>query len=186
MYLASTPEANELLESDPLALLIGMLLDQQIPMEKAFTSPWVLRERLGRDLTATEIATHEPAQFEEIFRTPPALHRFPVAMAKRVQVLGEIVDRKYGGDAAAIWTTAKSGDELVERLAELPGFGPQKARIFAALLGKQLKAQPKGWREAAAPFAEKGSYQSVADVTDAKSLAKVKEYKKQMKAAAKA
>jgi uncharacterized HhH-GPD family protein len=186
MYLASTPEANGLLEADPLALLIGMLLDQQIPMEKAFTSPWVLRERLGTELSAAQLANYEPESFSELFRTPPALHRFPVAMAKRVQVLGEIVDRKYDGDAAAIWTSADSGAELVKRLSELPGFGPQKARIFAALLGKQLQAQPPGWRAAAAPYSDKGTFQSVADVTDAASLAKVKAYKKQMKAAAKA
>jgi uncharacterized HhH-GPD family protein len=185
MFLASTDEANRLLENDPLALLLGMMLDQQIPMEKAFTSPEVLRERLGTDLDAAVLAGYDPEALEEIFRRPPALHRFPAAMAKRAQLLCQIVTDQYGGDAAAIWESADSGADLVARLAELPGFGSQKARIFAALVGKQLGVRPRGWTSAAKPYTEKG-FRSAADVIDAVSLSKVKAYKREQKAAARA
>jgi uncharacterized HhH-GPD family protein len=186
MYLASTVEANELLERDPLALLIGMMLDQQIPMEKAFTSPDVLRVRIGHELDATDLAGYDPAALEAIFTETPALHRFPAAMAKRTQVLCAIVADKYDGDAAAIWKTAKSGADLVSRLKELPGFGDQKAKIFAALVAKQLGARPRGWRESTTPYGQDGTFFSAADVVDRGSLVKVKAHKKQMKAAAKA
>ena len=186
MYLASTPEANELLEQDAFALLLGMMLDQQIPMEKAFTSPQVLRERLGGMLSPAALAAHDPAELEEIFTRTPALHRFPAAMAKRAQVLAGIVADEYDGDAALIWTAAGSGPELITRLSALPGFGPQKARIFAALVAKQLNTRPRGWREATEPYGEDGTFRSAADVVDPTSLTKVKAYKKQQKAAAKA
>ncbi len=186
MFLASTPAANELLERDPLALLLGMMLDQQIPMEKAFTSPDVLRERLGHDLDAAEIAGFDEDALVAIFSTPPALHRFPAAMAKRAQALCQIVVDEYDGDAAAIWTTASTGKELVARLEQLPGLGSQKARMFAALLGKQVGARPRGWREASAPYGAAGTFVSAADVVDRASLVKVKAHKKEMKAAAKA
>ena len=182
--MASTDAANDLLERDPLALVLGMMLDQQIPMEKAFTSPDVLRERIGHDLNAADIAAYDPDELVTIFSTPPALHRFPAAMAKRAQVLCQLVAERYDGDASAIWATADSGPELVRRLSELPGFGPQKARMFAALLGKQVGARPKGWRESSAPYGAAGSFISVADVTDPKSLAKVKAHKKEAKATA--
>lgn len=185
MHLASTVEANQLLADDPLALLIGMLLDQQVPMEKAFTSPWELRERLGGSMDAATLATYDPEQFEEIFRRPPALHRFPAAMAKRVQDLARIVQDGYHGNAAELWTTAGTGTELVARLSELPGFGAQKARIFAALLGKQFGVRPNGWREASGTFGPDGVYHSVADIVDDESLRKVRDHKKQMKTAAK-
>ncbi|MCU1656668.1 MAG: HhH-GPD family protein [Pseudonocardiales bacterium] len=184
MYLASTEAANELLEHEPLALLIGMLLDQQIPMEKAFTSPEVLRERLGGALDARAIADYDPDRFEELFRTPPALHRFPAAMAKRVQELARIIVERFDADPAAVWTQATSGAELVQRVGQLPGFGAQKAKIFTALLGKQLSIRPSGWREAAGDYGADGSYRSVADVTDAASLQKVRTFKKEQKAAA--
>jgi uncharacterized HhH-GPD family protein len=190
MHLASTAEGNALLENDPLALLTGMLLDQQVPMEKAFTSPSVLRDRLGHDastpLDAAEIASYDPAKFEEIFRTPPALHRFPAAMAKRVQSLAQGIVEQYDGRAEAVWTGAADGADLVHRLSKLPGFGAQKARIFAALLGKQLGVRPPGWREATGEFGEEGTFRSVADVVDDASLAKVRDFKKQAKAAARA
>jgi len=186
MFLASTDQANELLEREPLALLIGMLLDQQIPMEKAFTSPDVLRERLGGALDARTIAAYDADELEAIFRKPPALHRFPAAMAKRVQTLAQLVVERYDGDARQVWDGARSGSELVQRVAALPGFGEQKAQIFAALLGKQLKVRPRGWREAAGQFGEDGTHRSVADVVDADSLQAVRAYKQQMKAAAKA
>ena len=186
MHLAYTAEANDLLADEPLALLIGMLLDQQIPMEKAFTSPYELRARLGGTLDAATIAEYDPAAFEELFRTPPALHRFPAAMAKRVQELGRILVERFGGDAASVWTGAADGADLIRRVGSLPGFGPQKAQIFTALLGKQFAVTPAGWREASGTFGEDGSYRSVADVVDDSSLAKVRSYKQQMKAAAKA
>jgi uncharacterized HhH-GPD family protein len=186
MHLAYTPEANALLADDPLALLIGMLLDQQIPMEKAFTSPHVLAERLGGPLDAATIAGYDPDALDELFRTPPALHRFPAAMAKRVQELARIIATEYGGDASAVWAGVSSGDELIARLAKLPGFGAQKAAIFGALLGKQLGVQPAGWREATDPFGEDGVFRSVADIVDDASLTKVRAYKQETKAAAKA
>jgi uncharacterized HhH-GPD family protein len=186
MYLATTPEANQLLEQDPLALLIGMLLDQQIPMEKAFTSPDVLRERMGGTLDVQVIAKCDADEFEELFRRPPALHRFPAAMAKRVQTLAQVLIDEFDADAASVWTAAASGADLHRRLSRLPGFGEQKAKIFAALLGKQLGVQPSGWREAAGDFGATGSFISVADVVDADSLAAVRAHKQQMKAAAKA
>ena len=193
MYLASTPEANELLERDPLALMIAMVLDQQIPMEKAFTSPAVLCDRLGSDrlgseraaLDAAELATYQPAALEAIFRQPPALHRFPAAMAKRVHELCRVLVERFDGDASAVWREAAHGAELVRRLASLPGFGTQKAQIFAALLAKQFGVQPAGWRQATGVYGEEGSFRSVADVVDTESLTKVRSYKQQMKAAAK-
>jgi uncharacterized HhH-GPD family protein len=187
LHLATTPEANDFLADDPLALLVGMLLDQQIPMEKAFTSPQVLAERLGvKRLDAHAIADYDPAEFEAIFRQVPALHRFPAAMAKRVQELGRALVAQYDGDTESIWRTAEDGPTLVKRIAGLPGFGEQKARIFTALLGKQFDVRPVGWDIAAGSYGESGSYRSVADVVDAESLAKVREYKQAQKAAAKA
>jgi uncharacterized HhH-GPD family protein len=186
MFLATTADANALLEKDPLALLIGMLLDQQIPMEKAFTSPAVLAERLGGALDARTIASHDPDELEAIFRTPPALHRFPAAMAMRVQELARVLVERFDGDAAAVWADARDGKELVARVASLPGFGEQKAKIFTALLGKQFGVQPSGWREAAGDYGVDGSQRSVADVVDAASLKAVRAHKQQMKAAAKA
>lgn len=186
MYLATTDAANQLLEREPLALLVGMLLDQQVPMEKAFTSPEVLRERLGGSLDARALADYDPERLEEIFRRPPALHRFPAAMAKRVQALARLLVERYDGDAGAVWRGAATGEELVRRVAALPGFGEQKAKIFAALLGKQFDVRPRGWREACGEFAADGSHRSVADVVDAESLRAVRAYKQQMKAAAKA
>jgi uncharacterized HhH-GPD family protein len=185
LHLATTPDANTFLATDPLALLVGMLLDQQIPMEKAFTSPRVLAERMGvHRLDAHQIAEYDPERFEALFREVPALHRFPAAMAKRVQELCRGLVERYDGDAATVWTTAGSGAELVQRIAGLPGFGAQKARIFTALLGKQFAVHPAGWREAAGAYGDEGSHRSVADVVDAASLLKVRAFKKEQKAAA--
>ncbi|WP_375484513.1 HhH-GPD-type base excision DNA repair protein [uncultured Jatrophihabitans sp.] len=188
MHLATTTSGNALLEHDPLALLVGMLLDQQIPMEKAFTSPSVLLERLGggSSLDATAIAEHDPAAFEELFRTPPALHRFPAAMAKRVQALARVLVEQFDGRAENVWTQAGDGADLVARIGRLPGFGEQKARIFAALLGKQFGVHPSGWREATGAYGDSGAFRSVADVVDDASLLKVRATKQQAKAAAKA
>jgi uncharacterized HhH-GPD family protein len=162
-----------------------MLLDQQVPMEKAFTSPAVLRDRLGGSLDAALLADYDAAALEALFREPPALHRFPAAMAKRVQQLARVLVERYDGDAAALWRGVPDGAELVRRVAALPGFGPQKAQIFVALLGKQLGVRPPGWREATGEFGADGSFRSVADVTDADSLTKVREYKQLLKRQAK-
>jgi uncharacterized HhH-GPD family protein len=187
MHLATTEAANELLRTDPLARLMGMLLDQQIPMEKAFTSPQVLAERMGVDrLDADAIAGYDPVAFEELFRRVPALHRFPAAMAKRVQDLCRVVVQRYDGETERIWTEAPTGRALVERVAALPGFGELKAQIFVALLGKQYGVQPAGWQEATGIFGVPDTFRSAADVVDTESLQKVRAYKRDQKAAAKA
>jgi uncharacterized HhH-GPD family protein len=185
LHLSQDPAADRLLGEDPLALLVGMVLDQQIPLEKAFTSPYVLRERLGSELDAERIAAYDPDAFAEIFATPPALHRFPGSMAKRVQALCRVVAGDYGNDAAAVWAGARTGAELLARVGALPGFGEQKAKIFVALLGKQLGVRPRGWREAAGEYGEDGVRRSVADIVDAESLREVRAYKQEMKRAAK-
>ncbi|MFI1195690.1 HhH-GPD-type base excision DNA repair protein [Micromonospora sp. NPDC020750] len=180
------PEANRLLERSPLALLLGMVLDQQIPMEKAFSSPYVLAQRLGHEPDARELAGYDPDELVALFARPPALHRFPKAMAARVQeVCRTLVDR-YDGDAARLWADAADGRELLARIAGLPGFGRQKAQIFLALLGKRFGVTPDGWREAAGGYGDADAYRSVADVTDPESLRRVREYKQRMKAEAKA
>jgi uncharacterized HhH-GPD family protein len=179
-------EANELLVRNALALLIAMLLDQQVPLERAFSAPRDLARRLGHEPTADELAGFDPEALAAVFSERPALHRYPRAMAARTQELARLVAEEYGGDAAALWMTAPSGAELLKRVSALPGFGDAKARIFVALLGKQLGVRPDGWREAAGPFGEEGSYISVADITDGESLGKVRSYKQALKAAAKA
>lgn len=186
LCLAQDPDADALLSESPLALLIGMVLDQQIPLEWAFKGPYNLTQRLGRDLDATDIARRDPDALAKAFSTPPALHRFPGSMAGRVQDLCRVIVDDYDGDPAAIWTGVATGSELLKRIEALPGFGKQKAKIFLALLGKQLGVRPKGWREAAGEFGDDGSRKSVADITNAKSLGQVREYKKTMKAAKKA
>jgi uncharacterized HhH-GPD family protein len=178
--------ANELLSRSPLALLIAMLLDQQVPLEKAFSSPYELAQRLGHEPAAAELADYDPDVLAAVFSERPALHRFPRAMAGRVQELARVIMDRYDGDAIQVWATAATGAELAARLSELPGFGAYKAQITIALLGKQLGVRPEGWREAAGRFGEEGSRWSVADITDAASLAAVREHKKQVKAAAKA
>jgi uncharacterized HhH-GPD family protein len=185
LYLARMPAADDLLDNDALALLIGMLLDQQIPLEKAFAGPLVLQERLGGPLNAAEIAGYPPEAFAAICAKPPAIHRFPSSMAGRIQTLCRIIATEYEGDAASVWTTAKDGPDVLKRLAALPGFGKQKAQIFLALLGKQRGLKVKGWREAAGDFGVRGSYKSVADIVDDASLGRVRSYKKDMKAKAK-
>jgi uncharacterized HhH-GPD family protein len=174
-------DADRLLSEDPLALLVGMLLDQQVPMEWAFLAPWRLKERLGGRLDAAEIAAMDPETLTTMFKGPPALHRFPGSMAKRVQALCQHIVDEYDGDATAVWKTARSGSELFARLTELPGYGVEKSRIFTALLAKRLKVRPSGWEEAAGPFAD-DTPRSVADVDSAEALAKVREFKRTMKA----
>lgn len=182
LHLATTDEGNALLERDPLALLLGMQLDQQIPMEKAFTSPSVLAERIGTDhLDAATIAALPPETLLEHFRTPPALHRFPGSMATRTQQLCQAIVDEWDSDAANIWAHVESGAELVGRIGSLPGFGEQKAKIFAALLAKQFGVTPPGWQEATGDYGRPG-HRSIADVVDDESRVKVREYKKAQKA----
>ena len=187
MHLAQQPEADELLGRSPLAALTGMLLDQQVPMEWAFSGPYTIAQRLGSDdLDAARIAAYDPDAFAELLKQKPAVHRYPGSMAKRIQQLCRYVVDEYGGDASAIWRDVETGEELLARLKALPGFGEQKAKIFLALLGKQFGVQPKGWRESAGSYGEKGSYRSAADITGPDSLAKVRAHKQEMKRAAKA
>jgi uncharacterized HhH-GPD family protein len=176
-------EANKLLQRSPLALLIAMVLDQQIPLERAFTAPYDLAQRLGHEPDAHELASYDPEALTALFSERPALHRFPKAMAARVQEVSQLLVERYDGDAARLWSDAASGKELLKRVAELPGFGKQKAQIFVALLGKQFGVRPEGWREAAGSFGEEGAHYSVADITDEASLIKVREHKQQMRAA---
>ncbi|MGC5050793.1 HhH-GPD-type base excision DNA repair protein [Micromonospora sp. DT48] len=183
LVLPIDPEANRLLTRDPLALLIGMVLDQQVSMEKAFSSPYVLAERLGHDLDARELAEFDPEALVAIFARPPALHRFPKAMAARVQQVCRVLVERYDGDAAHLWADLEDGRDLLKRVTALPGFGRQKAQIFVALLGKRFDVRPPGWREAAGDYGDPDAHRSVADVTDAESLRLVREYKQQMKAA---
>jgi uncharacterized HhH-GPD family protein len=186
LSLPISDDANDLLSRSPFALLMAMLLDQQVPLEKAFSSPGELARRLGHEPDPAEIAGYDPDALAAVFSERPALHRFPKAMAARVQELARQILERYDGEASLVWTSALTGAELAARLAELPGFGAYKAQITIALLGKQLGVRPDGWREAAGRFGEEGSRWSVADITDAASLAAVREHKKQVKAAAKA
>jgi len=186
MYLTGDDKADALLASDGNALLIGMVLDQQVPMEKAFSGPAVIAERMGGHLDVAAIAAADPEEFAALCSRPPAVHRFPGSMAGRVQGVCRVLVESYGGDAVNVWTDAPSGVELRKRIAALPGFGAQKAAIFLALLGKQYGVQPPGWREAAGAFGADGSRVSVADVVDEESLGQVRAAKKAAKAAAKA
>ncbi len=186
MVLAQSAPADDLLGRDPLALLIGLVLDQQVPMEKAFVGPYELSARLGHDLDAAEIAGADPEELAAVFARPPALHRFPGSMAGRVQAMCQLLVDDYGGQAERIWSDVPDGVTLFRRLKALPGFGDAKARITVALLGKQYGVTPKGWREAAGDYGEKDVYRSVADITDDASLVRVRAYKKERKAAAKA
>jgi uncharacterized HhH-GPD family protein len=186
LNLTGDAETDELLSDNPFALLTGMLLDQQYPMEAAFAGPKKIADRIG-GFDAREIADYDPEKFATLSSKTPAIHRFPGSMAKRVQALAQIIVDDYGGDAAALWTAGDpDGPEVLRRLKGLPGFGEQKAKIFVALLGKQYGVTPDGWREAAGDYGRADSFMSVADVVDPGSLEKVRSFKKQAKAAAKA
>ncbi|MEU0031204.1 HhH-GPD-type base excision DNA repair protein [Streptomyces sp. NPDC006335] len=187
LHLAQDPEADELLGRSPLAALVGMLLDQQVPMEWAFKGPRTIADRLGAsDLDAHDIAAQDPEAFVALLSEKPAVHRYPGSMAKRIQQLCQYLVEHYDGEAELVWKGVDDGRELLRRLEELPGFGKQKAQIFLALLGKQLGVRPKGWREAAGAYGEPESFRSVADITGPESLTKVRAHKQEMKAAAKA
>lgn len=186
LQITQDEEADQLVSRDGLALLVAMVLDQQIPLERAFHSPLELKQRLGGRLDAAEMAAMDPAALARVFAEPPALHRFPASMAKRVQELCQVLVSDYEADASRLWGSAPTGAELLRRVRALPGFGDQKARIFVALLGKQFGVEPQGWAEAASPFGAPGSFLSVADIDSPDSLARVRAYKQERKAQAKA
>jgi len=181
--ITGNADADQLLEDDPLAILIGMLLDQQVPMEWAFTGPFTLQQRLGK-LDAAQIAAMDPDEFLAVAKGPPAIHRFPGSMGKRVQALARAIVDDYDGDAGAIWRDVETGEELHRRLIALPGYGEEKTRIFIALLAKRFDVRPKGWEEAAGPFSDE-TPRSVADIDSPQTLARVRQWKQARKAAGK-
>ncbi len=185
LQIAQDARADQVLTESPFALLCGMLLDQQFPMERAFAGPAKVLERFG-SLEPADVAAADPEQFAALCAEPPAVHRFPGSMAQRIQALAAHVEAEYGGRTDRLWTEAADGRDLMRRLQALPGFGKQKAQIFVALLAKQLGVRPDGWEKVAGDYAEPGSYRSVADVVDATSLEKVRSFKKEAKRAARA
>jgi uncharacterized HhH-GPD family protein len=186
LHLSQDPAADALLSKSPFALLVGMVLDQQVPLEWAFASPLELQRRLGKPLDAKRIAQMDPEALAAAFSSRPALHRYPGSMAARVQEMAKLVVESYRGRTEEIWTGATSGADLLQRVKDIPGFGEQKAKIFVALLGKQLDIRPAGWEAASAPFSDPGSFRSVADITDTDTLNQVRSYKQALKAANKA
>jgi uncharacterized HhH-GPD family protein len=187
LRIAQDPAADDLLGRDPLALLIGMLLDQQFPMERAFAAPRLLADRLGVErLDAAGLAGMDPDELTRAFQGPPALHRYPASMAGRAQDLCRLLVERYGGRPENLWADAPDGATLLRRLGELPGFGAQKSKIFLALLGKQYGVMPEGWREAAGDYGLEGARRSVADITGPESLAEVRAFKQEQKQAARA
>ena len=184
LWLTGDESADQLLSSDPFALLVGMLLDQQVPMETAFAGPRKIAERMG-GFDVRRIAAADPEEFSALCATPPAVHRYPGSMAGRVQAVAAAVVEQYDGDVTRLWTDGDpDGREVLRRLKALPGFGEQKAKIFVALLGKRRGVTPAGWREVAGDYGVEGSRRSIADVTDTTSLHEVRETKKSIKAAA--
>jgi len=184
LFITGDPDADKLLNTDPLALLLGMLLDQQVPMEWAFKGPFTLKGRLGGTLDANAIAAMDPDEFVAAFTEKPALHRFPGSMGKRAHAVCVAIAEDYDGDTSRIWTEAKDGPDLYKRLRKLPGYGDEKAKIFMAILAKRIGVKPAGWEQAAAPFSDT-TPRSVADIFDLDSLAEVRVFKKAKKAAGK-
>jgi uncharacterized HhH-GPD family protein len=183
-HITGESKSDAVLDEYPFALLVGMMLDQQYPMEHAFRGPSKVLDRFG-SIDPAAIAAADPEEFTRLCSTPPAIHRYPGSMSARLQELARIVEEEYAGDASRLWTEATTGAELLKRVMALPGFGKQKAQIFVTLLAKRLDVHPEGWEKAVGAYAEEG-YRSVADVVDAVSLQKVRDFKKQKKAAAKA
>ena len=181
--MTGMPEADAVLDEHPFAILVGMMLDQQYGMEHAFRGGWKVLSRLGT-LDPETIAATDPDEFKAMCSTPPAIHRYPGSMSARLQELAAVVESQYGGDVTRLWNEAPTGKELLRRVQALPGFGKQKSQIFVALLAKQLGVRPEGWEAVAGDYALEG-YRSVADVVDADSLQKVRDFKAQKKAAAK-
>ncbi|MGY1822141.1 HhH-GPD-type base excision DNA repair protein [Geodermatophilus sp. SYSU D00079] len=187
LRITQDPAADELLGRDPLALLLGMLFDQQFPMERAFSGPRLLAERMGVEtLSAADVADADPEQLTAWFQGPPAIHRYPGSMAARAQAVCRLLVERYDGRAEALWADVPDGASLLQRIGQLPGFGAQKAKIFVALLGKRYGVTPPGWREAAGEYGEDDARRSVADITGPESLAEVRAFKQAQKQAAKA
>ncbi len=188
LHLAQDPAADALLSADPFALLVGMLLDQQFPMERAFAGPYLIADRLGTPtvLDPGRVAAYDPVEFRALMTGPPAVHRYPGSMGERVQSVARVIVEQYGGETSTLWTAARDGNDLLGRLQALPGFGRQKSQIFVALLGKQLGVDLPGWRDAAGNYGEEDSRRSVADVRDPRSLSEVRAFKQEAKAAARA
>ena len=185
LHLAQNPDADKVISKNPYALLVGMLLDQQVTIEVAFSAPAELERRLGKKIDAPTVAAVDPDELAAVFSRRPALHRYPASMARRVHDLSRVLVEDYNGKADHLWRDAASGKELVARLRALPGFGEQKAKIFAALLGKQLEVRPDGWKQASTPYGDDGSFRSVADIVDADTLDRVRAFKQEMKTRAK-
>jgi uncharacterized HhH-GPD family protein len=186
IVLTGSPEADRLLTEDDNALLIGMILDQQVPMEKAFSGPLVIAQRMGGTLDVAAIAASDEEEFVALCSRPPAIHRFPASMARRVRHCCQVLVEQYGGQAANVWRDQPTGAAVKAALASLPGFGADKAAIFTAVLGKRRGVTPPGWREAAGYYGEPGTFRSVADIVDQDSLQRVRQTKQQVKAAARA
>lgn len=184
LHITGEPDSDAVLDAHPFALLAGMMLDQQYPMEHAFRGPAKVLDRFG-SIDPRAVAEADPEEFTALCSTPPAVHRFPGSMSARLQELARLVVEQYDGRAERIWAEAADGPDLAKRLQALPGFGAQKAKIFVALLAKQLDVRPEGWERVAGDYALDG-YRSVADVVDQASLQKVRNFKKEKKAAAKA
>jgi uncharacterized HhH-GPD family protein len=184
LHITGDADADRLLNSDPLALLIGMLLDQQVPMEWAFRGPALLKDRLDGELDAKKIAAMDPEELVAVFCQKPALHRFPASMARRAHEMCVVLSKEYDGDAGRLWDGVTSGAELFARLRALPGYGEEKSKIFVAILAKRMGVEPNGWQEVAGPFADPEP-RSVADIDSPEALAKVREWKKAKKAAGK-
>jgi uncharacterized HhH-GPD family protein len=183
LQIAQDAVSDQVLSESPFALLVGMLLDQQYPMEHAFRGPAKIVSRFGT-IDPAAVASADPEDFVALCSTPPAVHRYPGSMAQRIQALAAYVVEEYDGHAERLWTDATDGTDLIKRLLALPGYGRQKAQIFVALLAKQLGVRPAGWEEAAGDYSETGSYRSVADVVDPASLEKVRAFKREKKQAA--
>jgi uncharacterized HhH-GPD family protein len=183
LYITGDAEADRLLNTDPFALLVGMLLDQQVPMAWAFRGPANLRRRLGH-LDPVRIAALTPDDVVAVFVQKPALHRYPAVMGRRVHALAVFVTDVYDGEAARIWSGVETGAELLARLQALPGFGDEKAKIFVALLAKRMGVAPAGWEQASRPFSD-GTPRSAADSADADTLRRVREWKEAQRAARK-
>ncbi len=175
LNFTDSEEANALLAGDDLALLIGMLLDQQFPMERAFYGPQLLKDRIGENLDAKRLANWDLDELESVFKGPPAIHRYPSSMAKRTQALCEAIVDEYEGSASNIWNDAVNGKELLKRLKDLPGFGEGKSRVFVGVLGKRMGIQPEGWEKAAA------DWPSIADVEEFDDVFTLREQKRLMK-----
>jgi uncharacterized HhH-GPD family protein len=181
MPVTGDPDADALLVDEPLALMLGMMLDQQVPMEWAFKGPATIKGRLGGRLDATEMAAMDPEDLVAVFVAKPAVHRYPAAMGRRAHDLSQFLVEHYDGDAGAVWRDVDTGDELYRRVRELPGYGDEKAKIFVAILAKRLGVRPPGWEAVSAPFSDT-TPRSVADIDSTETLTRVREFKKMMKA----